>query len=244
MASEVIICPGACNSAYRRRKALHDADVAAYAKALEGRAAALEAGAYAGPVPEAPAPLGLHPWYGDPVWCLKCKGIIHAELLELDDLAALIAAIPPLARPADDGAGKVGGTRGRLSPSARFDDLDELDEWLRSWEAVARGKDDVIPRRGELARSSTTIIAWLYHHFGDLMGNEDVALDFGEEIRRWRRDLARRAAAGQMSRHQKRPCPRCKLYTLWATVGEDYVKCVNQDCNRMLTREEYESLAA
>jgi hypothetical protein len=230
------ICPGSCNSTYRRRRALYEADVAKYARTLETRADD-------DPIPEAPRPPDITPWYGTP-WCLKCQGIIRAELAELDDLASLIGAIPPLARPADDGTGKVSGTRAKSSPSARMDDLEDLGEWLRSWEAVARAEDDPRPRRGLLARESTTLTAWLYHHFDQLIMHPEAARDFGEEIRRWHRDMARRAAAGQMKRHQKQPCPRCKLYTLWAIVGEDYIRCINEDCNRMLTREEYDGLAS
>ena len=234
MAQEVI-CPGSCNNTYRRRRALYEADMARYARTLETRTDTE-------PIPEAPAAPDMTPWYGSPVWCLKCQGIIRAELAELDDLASLIGAIPPLARPADDGVGKVKGTRDKSSPSARMDDLDEMGEWLRSWESLARDDGDPRPRRGVLARESTTLTAWLYHHFDVLFANPDVAEDFGVEVRRWHRGLARRAAAGQMSRHQNKPCPRCRLYTLWVTVGEDYIRCVNEDCRRALSREEYDAL--
>jgi hypothetical protein len=229
------ICPGACNSTYRRRRAFYEADVAEYARKLETRAED-------DPIPEAPRPPEMQPWYGSPVWCSKCLSVIREELAEIDDLAGLVGAIPPLPRPADDGSGRVTGTRSAPSPSARMDDLEELDEWLRSWEAAARAEDDPRPRRGVLAKESTTVTAWLYHHFDVLIGNPDAAQDFGEEIRRWHRDLARRAAAGQMRRHQKRPCPRCDLYTLWLTMGDDYVRCVNEDCARVLTRKEYDAL--
>ena len=228
------ICPGVCNNTYRRRRALYEADVAAYARKLETRADT-------DPIPEAPRPPDMTPWYGSPVWCGRCMSSIREQLAELDDLAALIGAIPPLARPADDGT-KVSGTRSAHSASPRMDDLEDLDSWLRSWEAAARAEDDPRPRRGVLAKESTTLTAWLYHHF-DVLITGDGARDFGEETVRWHRDLSRRAAAGQMRRHQKRPCPRCNLYTLWLIIGEEYVRCVNDDCRRVLSRQEYESLA-
>lgn len=229
-----MICPGPCNNTYRRRRALYEADVAEYARNLEARNGE-------GPIPEAPRPPDLQPWYGSPVWCGKCQGLIRSELADLDDLAALIAAIPPLARPADDGP-KVSGTKATHSASARMDDLEDLNAWLRSWEAVVRDEDDPRPRRGLLARESTTLTAWLYHHFDEVITSPDAAKDFGEETRRWHRDLSRRAAAGQARRHKKHPCPRCALYTLWWTIGEEYVRCVNEDCNRVLTLADYDAM--
>ena len=229
------ICPGPCNSTYRRRHALHEAAVAEYARKLETRADD-------DAVPEPPQAPDISPWYGNPVWCGKCMSAIREQLAELDDLAALVAAIPPLARPAEETV-KITGSRSAPSGSARMDDLEDLNSWLRSWEADARAEDDPRPRRGMLARESTTLTAWLYHHFDLLITKEDAALDFGQEIRRWHRDLSRRASAGQIRRHQKRPCPRCNLYTLWLTMGEDYIRCVNEDCRRVLSRQEYEALA-
>jgi hypothetical protein len=222
------VCPGSCNNSYRKARQLYEAAIAEYDPASEQ---------------ERPEPPDIQPWPGDPVWCRKCQALIKSELAEIDDLAALIAAIPPLPRPADDGAGKVTGTRDQRSPSARMDDLDDLGEWLRSWEAAARDEDDPRPRRGFLAKESTTIAAWLYHHYETLILNEDAALDFGEEIRRWHRDMARRAAAGRMTRHMKKKCPRCSLYTLWLVIGDDYIRCCNEDCGRAMTRGEYDSLA-
>jgi hypothetical protein len=227
-------CPGSCNGPYRRRRALYEAAVAGYARQLETRAGT-------DPIPEPPEAPDIQPWTGNP-WCLKCQGAIRSELLDLDDLAALIAVIPPLAKPEETSAGRVSGSRDKPSSSARMDDLDELGEWLRSWEAIARGEEDPRPRRGFLATERTTITAWLTEHFDPLITSPDVAADFGEEVRRWHRDLARRASAGRMTRHQNKPCPRCCLYTLWMIIGEDYIRCCNEDCKRALSREEYDAL--
>jgi hypothetical protein len=218
-------------------RALYEADLAAYAAVLEARNGA-------GPVPEAPEPPDTQPWYGEPVWCRKCASSVREQLAELDDLAALISAIPPLARPANERAGWVDGTRPAPSPSPRMDDLDDLNSWLRGWESAVRDEDDPRPRRGILARESTVLTAWLYAHFEVLINDENAAKDFGEEVRRWHRDLARRAAAGQIRRHQKKPCPRCTWYTLWLTMGEDYVRCCNEECGRVLSRKEYDALAS
>jgi hypothetical protein len=223
--------------------ALYEEAVRKYAAGMEKRAMLSQAGLPPGPIPEPPEKPRITPWPGLPTWCARCKSVIHTELLELDDLAALILAIPPLARPAETGTAKVSGSRTAPSPSARMDDIAELGEWLRSWEAVARKSDVSRPRRGYLATEMTTVTAWLAAHFDPLINDPDVAGDFGGEIRRWHRDMCRRAAAAQMQRHMKKPCPRCDLYTLWITMGEDYVRCINEECGRMLTRADYEGLS-
>lgn len=220
-------CAGPCNSRWRRARAEYEAALTTYDPTA--------------PEQEAPQPPDIQPWLGDP-WCPKCKATIHQELGELDDLAAIIAARPPMASTgADETAGRVSGTRDHPSPSSRMDDLEELNGWLRNWESAYRGNDPR-PRRGYLAKESTTIIAWLVSHFESCITHPDLAGDFGAEIRRWHRELLGKARAGTIDKHQKRPCPRCKLYTLWARDGEDYVRCINEECNRRLTREEFKEL--
>lgn len=222
MSSEVA-CDGPCNSRWRK----HDAE---YRKALAGY----------DPLDSdqsRPAPPEVQPVYGDP-WCPRCKAQIHEQLSQLDDLACLLAALPPSPNARnDDKAGLVSGTREVPSPSRRMDDLAELGQWLRDWESVLRGEDPK-PHRGYLASEITTITAWLVAHFDKLITHPDVGADFGRETRRWHRELLEKARAGQVDKHVKRPCPRCRLYTLWARDGEDYIRCINEDCNRRMTREE------
>lgn len=228
------ICPGACNNTYRRRRALYEADMARYARTLETRADD-------DPIPECPRPPDITPWYGFPVWCLKCQSSLRGKLAELDDLAALLAAVPGLNAPADS-AGKVSGTRGKRSPSPFGDDLLELEDWLRDWESASREADPGA-RRGYLASAITTITAQLVQHFDRIISHPDMAQDFGTEIGQWHRTLAAKAHAGQALKHQKQRCPRCKDYTLWRADGESYVKCVNVDCQRLLSLDEYDRLA-
>ncbi len=221
-------CNGPCNSRYRKARAEYDAALAAYdpLDADQSR----------------PSPPEVYPVYGDP-WCPRCKSQIHEQLSQLDDLAALLAALPPSPNArSDDKAGKVSGTRAAPSPSSRMDDLTELGEWLRSWESAFRGEDPK-PHRGYLASEITTITAWLSSHFEKCITHPDMGADFGTEIRRWHREMMEKARAGQVDKHVKRPCPRCRLYTLWARDGEDHVRCINDDCRRLMTREELAALS-
>jgi len=216
-------CDGPCNSRWRKadaeyRKALADYDPLDSAQSR-------------------PSPPEVYPFYGDP-WCPRCKSQIHEQLSQLDDLACLLSALPPSPNARnDDKAGLVSGTREIPSPSRRMDDLAELGQWLRDWESVLRG-DDPTPHRGYLATEITTVTAWLVAHFEPLITHPDVAVDFGRETKRWHRELLEKARAGQVDKHVKKPCPRCRLYTLWARDGEDYIRCINEECNRRMTREE------
>jgi phage FluMu protein Com len=225
-------CDGPCNSRWRKadaeyRKALADYDPLDSAQSR-------------------PSPPEVYPVYGDP-WCPRCKNQIHEQLAQIDDAAAILAALPPSPNDrGDDKAGKVSGSKAQPSPSSRMDDLEELGEWLRSWEssfrpvvlAVGGLHEDPKPHRGWLATEITTITAWLVFHFDKCITHPDFGQDFGREVRRWHREMQEKARAGQVDKHVKKPCPRCRLYTLWARDGEDYVRCINEDCNRRMTREE------
>jgi hypothetical protein len=222
MSSEVP-CDGPCNSRYRKARAEYDAALTAYDPLDPGQSR--------------PDPPDVYPVYGDP-WCPRCKAQIHEQLSQLDDLACLLNALPPSPNDrSDDKAGKVSGTREQPSPSRRMDDLAELGQWLRDWESAFRGEDPK-PHRGYLATEITTITAWLVAHYEKSIAHPDLALDFGREVKRWHRELLEKARAGQVDKHVKQPCPRCRLYTLWARDGEDYIRCINEDCNRRMTREE------
>ena len=232
MSGGEVVCNGPCNSRYRKARAEYERALADYdpMDAATSR----------------PDPPEVYPVYGDP-WCPRCKAQLHEQLAQIDDAAAILGALPPSPNDrSDDKAGKVSGSRAAPSPSSRMDDLEELGEWLRSWESSFRPvvlqaagiREDPKPHRGYLATEITTITAWLVFHWEKLITHPDLAADFGREIRRWHREIQEKARAGQVDKHVKRPCPRCNLYTLWARDGEDYVRCVNDDCNRRMTREE------
>jgi hypothetical protein len=193
-------------------------------------------------MPERPRPPDIQPWFGNP-WCSKCQATIRRELAELDDLAALLAALPPGIRPAVTGQRehvKVSGTHGHPSPSDTVEALDELAGWLRDWEGAVRGAD-TMARRGYLASQITTSVAWLLAQFDTVIIHPDLAADFGAETRRWHRELTAASHAGSAAKHVKKPCPRCRLFTLWEDLGADYIRCVNDECQRRLTRAELEA---
>lgn len=229
-------CPGSCNSRYRKARALYQAELTQYHALL----LKVEDPAMAG---DPPKPPDIQPWQGEPVWCPRCQAAIRRQLAELDDLAAMVAALPPGIRPAVSGTRehvKVSGSREQASPSGTTDDLDEFASWLRSWESAYRDTDP-LARRGWLATEITTGVSQLLFHFDAMIANGDYARDYGDEVKGWHRGLTARAHAASASKHVKKPCPRCSQYTLWEDLGADYIRCVNEDCNRRLTRSELEA---
>jgi hypothetical protein len=169
--------------------------------------------------------------------------VIHRELAELDDLICILAAVPDLRSAAGDKTGRVSGTPGRPSPSPAADTASEMNGWLRDWESAVTGGDPPA-QRGWLASETTTLIRSLTARFGQVITSPDWALDFGTEVRRWHRDLSARAKAGAGVHHKGRPCPRCRLYTLWHAEGDDYIRCQNPDCQRVMLVGEYDELTA
>ena len=243
-------CPGTCNSGWRRLKALYDKALEEYPRALEEHARKVQGLKDGDPVPDPPAPPAPPengPWYGAPVWCGRCQSVIRTELSRLDDLAGHLFALPPGVRPAVSSPRervRVSGSHGTPSPSPGGDSLLELGGWLREWEAVAKREDDPRPRRDFLAREMTTVTAWLYAHFELLILRADIAADFGAEVRGWHRELTAATHSAAAAKHVKQPCPRCRRYTLWEQAGEEYLRCINEDCNRRLTRAELDTAAA
>jgi hypothetical protein len=166
-------------------------------------------------------------------------------LSELDDLASIAAREADGHRSGPD-AERVSGTRGTRSLSPAADTLDELASVLRSWEAVARGRDSTPPRRGYLATEITTTVCWLVAHFDTLITNPDVAEDFAREIGEWHRALVRLTKAGSARHAKPMPCPRCDARSLEWEEGNDYVECVNRDwghkeCRKLLSLPEYDA---
>lgn len=235
------LCPGTCNSAYRKAHAL-------YGDALAKYGAVLEKLADGDKVPEPPEAPDVRPWLGDPVWCSRCTAVIRRELAEMDDLAAMLAALPPGIRAVVEGTRehvKVATSRVAASPSPAGDDLDELASWLQAWEDEyrhLRGWPSP-PQRGGLASKITSGVAWLGGHLDGIL-TAPFAQDVGEETRRWHAELRAKTHAASYARHVKLPCPGCKRYLLWEKVGEEYIACMNPDCNRRITRAELDAETA
>lgn len=231
-------CVGSCNSRYRRA-------VAVYQAAVDEHAAAVARLAPGETPPDPPQPPQVQPVDGAPVWCARCAAVIRRELAELDELAAALAALPPGIRPvAGHRPDKVSVSSPHPpSPSPAADNLDALIRWLQSYEDAWREANgwESAPQRGKLSTATTACINWLRMHLDGVLATEDLAGDFGAGVRFWHRSLRAASHTESYARHVNQSCPKCRRYTLYEHVGEDFIRCIYQDCQARLTREELQA---
>ncbi len=229
MSSEEQACPGTCNRRWREAREQFKQALADYdpLDANQSR----------------PIPPPIQPWPGDP-WCGRCKSRIRETLAELDDLAALLMATADGHRAAP-GAERVSGSAEPPSPSRAADDLEELTSVLAGWETAYRELIDApaLARRGHLASAVTTCIAWLNARLGDIL-TAPFAVDFGQEVMQWHRELTNKTKAGARTLRKPLRCPRCHLVLLTWTEGDTHVICGNPDCGKHIPLAEYEAETA
>jgi len=228
--SDTHACCGGCNHHWRQAQT-------AFKAALDEWAAAGPTGR--GPKPEQPT---IRPVLGDPVWCHRCTARIRLSLAEIDDLAAIYAAASDGHRAPGNGD-KVTGSKGAPSPSPTADDLDELYSVLADWEAAYRG-NDWRAHRGALAPAITTVVAWLGTHIDGILAHPDIAPEFGRDVLQWHRHLVHRTKAGTGVHAKRTPCPRCDCMSLTWREGDEYVRCSNIDCQRLLNLDDYDAVSA
>ena len=222
-------CPGTCNRAYREAQQAFKQALADYdpLDANQSR----------------PIPASIQAWPGDPYWCGRCKSRIRETLAELDDLAALLLATADGHRTAP-GTERVSGSADAMSPSRAADDLQELEAMLAGWESAYRDLMGwpSLTRRGHLASTVTTIIAWLSARLDEVL-RAPFAVDFGTEVMLWHREFTNKTKAGVRTLRKPLRCPRpsCRLLTLTWTEGDTYVTCGNPDCQARIPLAEYEA---
>ena len=170
----------------------------------------------------------VSPRLGDPIWCDRCKALIRARLMDLDDQAALLATIERQPGP------------GATSPAPHVDDLDELRHTLLSWEDAYRMhcRMPPTPKRGRHAATLIGTIAWLSVHLDGLL-DTDGAADFGREVLRLHRRLVRHNDGGRPRGRSALQCPGCDLRSISHISGTDRVKCRNLRCGRSFSLQEY-----
>lgn len=226
-------CAGPCMDTARRRAATYQRDREAYAAAM------MDWRERGGHRPVEPEPPKIHVVPGDPVFCGLCRAQIRQALVELDDLACVLAAAADGHRPAADGP-RVSGSASPGSPSPTVELLDELESWLRSWRARQAGTS-TWARTGLLAQSITTQSTWLLARL-DVMLARDFAEEFGRGLLSWHGRLARGARADVRVERKPLRCPGCRWTTLEWRVGSDVVTCRRVDCRHELSLDEYEAL--
>src|ERR1700722_7275471 len=171
MRSEVA-CPGPCNRGYREPRDTYRQALADYDPLDSSQSR--------------PDPPEVVPWLGDPAWCGPCASVVRLRLAELDDLIALRKATADGQRQSDAAERVSGSSAAPASPSQALDDEDETASVLLGWERASRDLRGwpSPPRRGDLATTETTCIAWLMHRLDGIL-RSPIAADFGLEILQW-----------------------------------------------------------
>ncbi|MCW2768170.1 MAG: hypothetical protein JWO11_4129 [Nocardioides sp.] len=230
-------CPGACNARARREHRVYDEALRTFEQELADWRVPLTL-----PDAVAPEPPRVTPWYGNPVWCGTDLAARRQELAELDDLACLVV------RDADGhrgqhGEARVSGTPVSGSPSPTLDDVDELDSWLRDWQATWT-RTDTLARRGHIADSVNRGVSWLLAsgRCDRILQHPQVGADFGREIHAWHTRLSRESKSDIRVHRKPLRCDKCGCLSLEWPEGSDRVTCARRDCQRILTLVEYEAL--
>ncbi|MEV5710132.1 hypothetical protein [Actinoallomurus sp. NPDC052274] len=260
------ICPGRCNNRYRRAVAAHDAALAdwqAAEKKHAQRVAEWELVTHrrgadaAGPRPRAthgerPEPPNIRPALGAPIWCGECVAAIRANLAELDDLVPLrLEHSDGYQAPGDFSAERVSRSHDEASsPSPGHDDLDELLEWLRVWEAAYRTSQHspTAPRRGVSAHALTSATAWLLARLDHMLTHPDIGQPFGVGVQWWHRRLQTLTKTKPPLSRKPIPCRRCGRHSLYYhdDPTRPTVRChADQDkCGLIMTVTEYDEYQA
>lgn len=254
--SEPLVCIGSCNRAWRRAQVEYEEakrrypDLLAQYEADVAAAMKLEGAAYDHVVariirPEPPEKPTLTPHLGEPIWCSRCMARIRSALNELDDLAGVWQAMADGHRGVSE-KDRVSGSSEGATPSPIADALDELYGDLRDIEDNYRewhpelGDTPYRGGRGAFARSM--VVGWLTAHIDGILA-EKGASDAGEMILRWHARIQAAAKAKPEMVRKAAPCPRCQQRSLVLEVDRDLVRCSNEDCNRVMSREDYDDLA-
>jgi hypothetical protein len=236
-------CAGRCNAPARRKQDQYDRDLATWQAAMQKWMTLRENGEDAGEAPEKPREREIFWTAGTPLWCLSDAAAIRSALTDLDDI------VPIRLRHADglQASGQtepVGGSKERPSPSSAMDDLSELLDWLRGWEAAYRTSQGwpTAPYRGHSIPALTSSIAWHLGHLDGILAHPGFTTDdAGEDLgavayglgvlhwhSRWEASAKTREKARWIARELR--CPQCHAKTLAQLEGEEKVECRNPRC--------------
>ena len=249
-----LICCGPCNNGYRRAHAVYAAALSEWQAAVAAQQAwaarvaqdGLEAAGEEPVPPEHPTESDIRPWRGDPIWCSKCAASVRRQLADLDELMSLrLLHADGYQVPGDPLGERVHRSKGEPpSASPAQDELDELLEWLNSWEQALRDTQPgwgTIPYRGVAAPALTSAVAWLLPRLDVMLAHPDLAEEFGRGVYVQHARLQATTRTRPPLRHKPLPCPRCHHRSLFLHDDET-VRCHgNEDhCGKIMSAKEYQ----
>ncbi|MFI7644082.1 hypothetical protein [Nonomuraea sp. NPDC049400] len=199
-------CNGPCNNTARRL-------IADYERALDGYVELLDewiAGGQQGEEPAEPMAPELTVYEGEPLFCRRCRALVRAALLDLDQLATELSARSDGHRGSVP-EGRVSGSRTSGSPSPTADLLDALygdltdveDEWRQRWGFAPRTHR---AHRGADPRSRC--IGWLSERLDGILAAEEH-IGFAARVLRWEVVLRERLQEDSVGTKSPIRCPRC-----------------------------------
>jgi hypothetical protein len=240
-------CLGPCNNTWRAAWRTYQEDWLAWSVKHAVWESLIAAGHRDAPEPpEPPRPL-VAATPGEPLWCLRCAGVLGRALAELDDLAALAAAAADGHRgqPATERASSGGPA---ASPSPVADMLDELygvlanieDQWrdARGYDRRPQRDDKGGAQRGASARTLT--ISWLGQHLGEIL-DDPWSATVARNVFAWQRRLQDRTSSAPLASLRPVRCPRCAQRAV-RRRDDGYSIC--RQCGRLLSEQEVQALVA
>jgi hypothetical protein len=227
-------CPFRCNSRYRAATRDHDTALNAW----------IERG-HTGPEP---APPEIDPWPGDPVFCRRCAPVIRGALRELPLAHTALRSVAFLTRTASADEERRGRSDAPPSPSPGADHADEITRTTTAWEDDLRRHlrhTAATDQFGDPHATLTAAVEYLNTHWTAMIGREECAADFGQEI--WRLHAVALAMVKNkpVRRHLPAPCPSCDTLSLIQEEGIAgkpwYVECLERagGCGRLYQESEY-----
>lgn len=199
-------CCGPCNNTARRLIADYECALDEYVELLDKWIAAGQKGKE----PAEPVEPDVEVHGGDPLFCRKCRALVRAALLDLDQLAAELCA-------SSDGhrgsipEGRVSGSRraGSLSPVADildrlYGDLTDVeDEWRQRWGFASRTHRS---HRGAHPRSRC--IGWLSEQLDGILATPDH-VEIAAKVLNWEIVLRNLLAEDPVGSKSPARCGRC-----------------------------------
>ena len=192
------------------------------------------------------------PRQGQPVWCTWCAKSIRDNLNALPELFARLY-VELIPRQSGVESDRVGGSKQRQTPAPIIDDMDEILRWLWAWEDLTRAEFSLSHRPGgsadgtdqwrtsDIPRCVKFLDAWLER----ILSVPYLAQDFGDEVRRTKRQIEVRTKSDQL-RHilVGVRCPSCDAMALARDDGDAFVCCMPRmgGCGRLWEEPEVRRL--
>lgn len=180
---------------------------------------------------------------GDPLWCLPCRRLARACVVDVDRLVVWLEQEADGFASRSPGTYVAGGGSGDAGPSPTTDILDRVYADLVRFENAWRRFQGYSPTRrtstGRTAHDRAITLAFISKNLTSIMLTPQM-IDHVFVIMRWRIVLQHMAHSQPERLNRPGRCPRCHLVNVLYTDPEArIIKC--RSCPMDMTEEEYEN---